>query len=296
VAKPKRTPNPQASLLRQLVFVTLTGSMAYGLWKLADVYQDVIDNYKFTARESFGHRVIDPFVLVVGYVAVIYLLQLFMKNRDPINSRSPVIYYLILLHNMFLSSGSLVMLLKIIQSLLPMALKGGWYVMHCDQGNTHFTESQVYFWYHVFYLSKVYEFLDTIILVLKKKRIIFLHVYHHIITLVLVWETMDDYLSVQWACISANALIHVFMYFYYMIQATGYDLWWKKYLTTLQILQFIFDEAVNLSWAYWPLAGYQCSGSWFSYFFGIYVIGSFLFLFMVFFKDTYKKPATKKTD
>ena len=33
----------------------------------------------------------------------------------------------------------------------------------------------------IFYLSKYYEFLDTILLVLKKKPLDFLHCYHHAI-------------------------------------------------------------------------------------------------------------------
>lgn len=32
---------------------------------------------------------------------------------------------------------------------------------------------------YIFYLSKYYEFVDTFILVLRKKPVIFLHVYHH---------------------------------------------------------------------------------------------------------------------
>ena len=30
-------------------------------------------------------------------------------------------------------------------------------------------------------------------------------------------------------------------YYYYFMTAAGYKIWWKKYLTTLQIVQFIID-------------------------------------------------------
>lgn len=39
-----------------------------------------------------------------------------------------------------------------------------------------------------------------------------------------------------------NTLVHVFMYYYYFactIPALRKSLWWKKYLTLLQILQFV---------------------------------------------------------
>lgn len=30
-------------------------------------------------------------------------------------------------------------------------------------------------------------------------------------------------------------------YYYYFMTAAGYKIWWKKYLTTLQITQFVID-------------------------------------------------------
>ncbi len=43
------------------------------------------------------------------------------------------------------------------------------------------------FWSYVFYLSKYYEWLDTVFLALKKKHLSFLHTYHHFITLWICW-------------------------------------------------------------------------------------------------------------
>ena len=30
-------------------------------------------------------------------------------------------------------------------------------------------------------------------------------------------------------------------YYYYLMTTAGYKIWWKKYLTTLQISQFVID-------------------------------------------------------
>jgi hypothetical protein len=40
---------------------------------------------------------------------------------------------------------------------------------------------RLYYWAYIFYISKYYEFADTIFLALKKKPLEFLHCYHHAI-------------------------------------------------------------------------------------------------------------------
>ncbi|XP_022106344.1 elongation of very long chain fatty acids protein 4-like [Acanthaster planci] len=96
-----------------------------------------------------------------------------------------------------------------------------------------------------FFFSKVIELLDTVIFILRKKnsQITFLHVYHHS-TMVLLW-----WIGVRWVAGGnsyssgmVNCLIHTLMYSYYFLSALGPSvqpfLWWKKYLTSLQLLQF----------------------------------------------------------
>ncbi|XP_071486804.1 very long chain fatty acid elongase 4-like [Diadema antillarum] len=97
-----------------------------------------------------------------------------------------------------------------------------------------------------FFFSKIIELLDTVIFILRKKdsQISFLHVYHHA-TMPLLW-----WIGVRWIPGGAsyfsgmvNCLIHVLMYGYYFLSALGPSiqpyLWWKKYLTSLQLVQFV---------------------------------------------------------
>ncbi|KAL1432881.1 hypothetical protein MTO96_001877 [Rhipicephalus appendiculatus] len=100
-------------------------------------------------------------------------------------------------------------------------------------------------WYLLF---RVYEMSDTVFFVLRKKtaQVSGLHVFHH---LVIPW---DMWLNINYALqpmstfsIVLNCFIHVIMYTYYFVAALGarYQkfLWWKKYLTALQIAQFTAD-------------------------------------------------------
>lgn len=96
-----------------------------------------------------------------------------------------------------------------------------------------------------FYVFKIAELTDTVFFVLRKKngQTSGLHVLHHV---VVVWN--------MWVCVTfggqahsmfivcLNSFVHVIMYTYYFLSALGPAyrgyLWWKKYLTMLQITQF----------------------------------------------------------
>lgn len=121
--------------------------------------------------------------------------------------------------------------------------------------------------------------------------------YHHIITLFICWFCLFDYTSVQWIGATANSLVHVPMYYFYACQSVNIEIKWKRYLTQLQIVQFVFDITSSGSWGVMFLVtGVQCRGSWLGFTTGMAIFASFLYLFTGFFKKTYEgKGASKKT-
>lgn len=72
----------------------------------------------------------------------------------------------------------------------------------------------VVLWVH--YVSKAYEFVDTLIMILKKntRQISFLHVYHHATTFFPVWWSVIKYGpgGAAYFCCALNSFIHVGMY------------------------------------------------------------------------------------
>lgn len=94
-------------------------------------------------------------------------------------------------------------------------------------------------------MVKVVDLLDTVFFVLRKKKnqITFLHVYHHTGMVMLTYGA-TKYLPGGHSVFMGgiNSFVHVVMYSYYFI--TSYspkykaNLWWKKYITQLQLVQF----------------------------------------------------------
>lgn len=98
---------------------------------------------------------------------------------------------------------------------------------------------------YIYFLAKITELLDTIFFVLRKKerQITFLHMYHHTVMPMISWGATKYYPGGHGTLIGViNSFVHIIMYSYYMLAAMGPGLrkylFWKKYITTLQMLQF----------------------------------------------------------
>lgn len=94
---------------------------------------------------------------------------------------------------------------------------------------------------YVFFVSKALDFLDTVFIILSKKwnQLSFLHVYHHTTVFALYWLNFKvAYDGDMYITVFLNAFIHFIMYTYYFVSYHTKNIWWKKYLTILQMVQF----------------------------------------------------------
>ncbi|XP_076462594.1 very long chain fatty acid elongase 4-like [Babylonia areolata] len=108
-------------------------------------------------------------------------------------------------------------------------------------------------WWFMF--MKIIEFADTVFFILRKKfsHVTFLHVYHHSTMAIISWvgfKFVPGGQTIMYPLV--NSFIHIIMYTYYGMAAMGPHmqkyLWWKRYLTMLQISQFVLligQTAVN---------------------------------------------------
>ncbi|KAM7352233.1 very long chain fatty acid elongase F-like [Cochliomyia hominivorax] len=118
---------------------------------------------------------------------------------------------------------------------------------------------------YLYFLSKILDFLETIFFILRKKfnQVSFLHVYHHTAMLLATFFYMNQFFATQFTDIGfINSLVHVLMYTYYFLSTLDMKIniiWWKKLITTVQILQFfyisvkLFVSIWNNSWCGHPV-------------------------------------------
>eukprot|EP01027_Heterolobosea_sp_BB2_P016407 GEZU01023371.1.p1 GENE.GEZU01023371.1~~GEZU01023371.1.p1 ORF type:complete len:305 (+),score=56.99 GEZU01023371.1:233-1147(+) len=228
------------------------------------------------------------------YVAVVSGLKAFMKNRRPADLHS-----ISLIHNVFLTTLSFAMFVFVIAAASIKASSQGVWSLFCERSHQE-VNGAIGFITYVFYLSKYYELFDTVILALKKKPIIFLHVYHHLVMVIVTWAWLEgQWLAGSWWCVMVNSLVHTFMYYYYysIISSKGRTVcWWKKYITQGQIVQFFTGAFVVTGWFIARLAsgGSACVGGMGSAVLSHTVNLSFILLFLRFYKSTYHDERNSK--
>merc|ERR1719183_2181392 len=181
-----------------------------------------------------------------------------------------------------------------------LAYRNNYSALPCNSYDTENPPVAKLLW--LFYISKVWDFWDTIFIVLGKKwrQLSFLHVYHHTTIFLFYWLNShvnydgDIYLSIL-----LNGFIHTVMYTYYFIcmhtkdYKTGKSLpiWWKSYLTLMQMVQFVS----MMSQATYLLAT-QCEKTSLRVIFVylVYILSLF-FLFAQFYVQSYVKPKKKRS-
>ncbi|XP_028788140.1 elongation of fatty acids protein 3-like [Neltuma alba] len=197
------------------------------------------------------------------------------------------------IHSTVLLLLSFVMALGCILSTISHAPHFQWII--CFPPNTP-PSGPVFFWAYVFYLSKILEFIDTLLIILSNsiQRLTFLHVYHHSAVVVMCYIWLQTSQSLFPLVLVTNSSVHVLMYAYYLSCALGVRPKWKKLVTDCQIVQFYSSFVVLSLMLFYHYSGSGCSGVW-GWSFNVVFYASLLFLFVDFHKKNYGSNSKKMT-
>lgn len=256
----------------------------------------VPNKFEFVAGKLPLSELHEVLAAIAAYYVIIFGGRALLRNTEAFK-----LNFLFQLHNLFLTTVSFTLLILMVEQLIPMISEKGLYYAICNLGA--WTQPMVTL-YYMNYIVKFIEFIDTVFLVLKKKKLTFLHTYHHGATALLCYTQLVGTTSISWVPISLNLGVHVVMYFYYFLAARNIRVWWKEWVTRFQILQFILDigfiyfavyqKAAHLFFPTLPHCG-DCVGSTTATFSGCAIISSYLFLFIAFYIEVYRNKGTKKS-
>lgn len=126
----------------------------------------------------------------------------------------------------------------------------------CDTANGVFnaelpwTNLTVYGWW--FYVSKFYEVLDTVIILLKGKPSSLLQSYHHAGAMMCMWAGIRFQSPPIWIFVVFNSFIHSLMYFYFSLSCLKVRVptICKRILTSMQISQFVIGGSLAVFHAF----------------------------------------------
>ncbi|KAI5103617.1 hypothetical protein C0J45_7198, partial [Silurus meridionalis] len=229
------------------------------------------------------------FVLSALYAVVIFLGQYLMRDRQKLDLRVALVLW-----SSSLAVFSIIGSVRSGSYMLHLLNTGGLRQSVCD---TSFYSAPISkFWAYAFTLSKVPEFGDTVFIVLRKQRLIFLHWYHHITVLLYTWYTYSERTAGGCWFITMNFTVHSLMYSYYAVKAAGLRLPrpCAMIITILQILQMALGLMV-LGLVYRWKNDTVCRSTESNITWGSLMYLSYLLLFASFFYQSYMKGGKKDT-
>jgi len=258
-------------------------------------------SYVFNFEQDFEHSIVRVWMeenwrSVCAWASGLYMILIFggqnyMSNRPAFDLRGPLTAW-----SMFLAGFSIMGAARTLPEFMHTLYTQGFYHSLCIP--SFIEQDRVSgFWTWMFVLSKVPELGDTIFIVLRKQRLIFLHWYHHVTVLIYCWYSFSEYTAPARWFVVMNFIVHSLMYTYYAFKALRYRVprGVAMLITTLQLVQMVIGCVVNYMAFSYKQNGMQCGVSDTNLKLSLLMYTSYFVLFARFFYNAYvSKGSTEK--
>lgn len=185
-----------------------------------------------------------PVFAVSGYLMLVFYLPKVLENRKGFTLRKSFAAW-----NLLLSLFSLIGTTRTVPVLIEKVLEKGIDHTLCANPMSWYSDGPVGLWMALFIYSKIPELLDTLFLVLQKKRVIFLGWFHHTTVLLYCWHAYHNTIAAGLWFAGMNFSVHTVMYMYYFLMVFPTTRASAKksapLITCLQILQMAVGSAVT---------------------------------------------------
>lgn len=236
-----------------------------------------------------------PIISVVLYLLLIIIGPKVMAQRgNGYELKIPLVMW-----NAFLCVFSFIGMWKTMPFLLGNILSMSFKDTVCADPTQSWGEGDTGLWSMLFAFSKLFELLDTLFIVLRKRPLLFLHWYHHVTVLLFCWSAYSTLEGSGLYFIAMNFSIHAVMYGYYCLQALKVCPNWfpVAILTLFQVVQMIIGTGICIACWYYKLSGQDCHASKPNLIAAAAMYGSYLYLFCDFAFRRYLQPKnSKKTE
>ncbi|CAO3615254.1 unnamed protein product [Cunninghamella blakesleeana] len=139
------------------------------------------------------------------------------QGQGTASQSSKLMTAFVFLHNLSLAAYSFITFFNMVQSLHKLYHRGqSVHFAYCDKDSFLWNDSLGY-WGYIFYLSKFYEVIDTMIILLKGRRSSLLQTYHHAGAMITMWSGIRFRAPPIWIFVVFNSFVHSVMYLYYAL-------------------------------------------------------------------------------
>ncbi|KAF7493473.1 Elongation of very long chain fatty acids protein 6 [Sarcoptes scabiei] len=221
------------------------------------------------------------------YLSLLYILIIFsgrhlMEKRPPFSLRIPMALW-----NLTLAIFSICGTIRCLPEFIHILATEGLQQSFCS--SSYYRDVRLTLWYWLFVWSKVYELGDTIFIILRKQKLIFLHWIHHVLTLTYAFFVIGEAPGTARWMVSMNFTIHAAMYSYYFLKSLQFRIsrTIAMTITISQITQMIFGLYINYKAYFIRNSGESCDTSFSASICGLLIYLIFFLLFIKFFVLAY---------